>query len=63
MLVNGIEIYKFKADNKNIQVLTQFCLRSLSNKFEATDSREGSSKENMYEFSVDYNDTKRFKHS
>lgn len=63
MLVNGIEIYKFKADNENIHVLTQFCLRSLSNKFGATDSREVSSKENVYEFSVDYNDTKRFKHS
>ena len=46
MLVNGKEIFKFKAVN----LPTQFCLGSISNGFSATESREG----NMHDFSVDY---------
>ena len=32
MFVNGKEIYKFKASNKNVKFSTQFCLGSISNK-------------------------------
>ena len=38
--VNGKEIFKFKADNKNVNFPTQFCLVSISNKFYAFGSRE-----------------------
>ena len=40
--------------NKNINFLTQFCLRSISNGFSATESREVSLNRNIYDFSVDY---------
>ena len=50
--VNGKEI--FKADNKNINFPTQFCLGSISNGFSAAESREVSLYGNVYDFSVDY---------
>ena len=50
LFVNGKEIYKFKADNKIVNFRTQFCLGSLSNKFE---SEELSFKRNIFDFSVD----------
>ena len=50
LFVNGKEIYKFKADNKIVNFPTQFCLESLSNKFE---SEELSFKRNIFDFSVD----------
>ena len=53
LFVNGKEILKFKADNKNINFSTQFCLRSISNGFDAIESREVSLKGNVYDFSVD----------
>ena len=40
LFVNGKEIFKFKADNKNVSFLAQFCLGSMSNGFIATQSRE-----------------------
>ena len=40
LYVNGKEIRKFKADNKNVNFPTQFCLGSISNGFSATESRE-----------------------
>ena len=52
MLVNGKEIFKFKADNKNANFPTQFCLRSISNGFRATEYDWFLI---MYDFSVDYN--------
>ena len=55
LFVNGKEIFKFKADNKNVNFLTQFCLGSISNGFSATESREVSLNGNVYDFSVDYN--------
>ena len=55
LFVSGKEIFKFKADNKNVNFLTQFCLGSISNGFTATESREVSLNENVYDFSVDYN--------
>ena len=40
LLVNGKEIFKYKADNKNVNFPTQFCLGSISNGFSTTESRE-----------------------
>ena len=40
MFVNGKETFKFKADNKNVNFPTPFCLGGISNKFSATESRE-----------------------
>ena len=55
LFVNGKEIVKFKADNKNVNFPTQFCLGSRSNGFSATESREVSLNGNVYDVSVDYN--------
>ena len=55
MLVNRKEIFKFKADNKNINFPTQFYLGNTSNGFSATESREVSLNKNVYDFSVDHN--------
>ena len=41
---------KFKANNKNVNFSSQFCLRGICNKFEA---EEVSSKGNVYDYSVD----------
>ena len=49
--VNGKQIYSFKADNKNDDFPSQFCLRSLSKKFGAIDSREVSLEEDVRDFS------------
>ena len=37
-------------DNKNVNLPTQFCPRSVSNKFDTFDLREVSLKENAYGF-------------
>ena len=37
--VNRKEIYKFKANDKNVDFPTQFCLGSISSKFGGIDSR------------------------
>ena len=55
LFVNGKEIFKFKADNKNVNFPTQFCLGSICNKSSATKSKEISLNRNVYNFSVDYN--------
>ena len=55
LFVNGKEIFKIKANHGNVNFSTQFCLGSISNRFGATESREVSLKENVYDFSVDYN--------
>ena len=52
--VNGKEILKFKADNKNVNFPTQFCFGSISNGFSAHESREVSLNGDVYGFSVDY---------
>ena len=52
---NGKEIFKFEADNKNINFPIQFCLVSKSNRFGAAESRKVSLNGNMYNFSVDFN--------
>ena len=53
LFVNGKEIFKFKADNKNVNIPTHFCLGSISNEFSATEFREVTLKGNVYGFSVD----------
>ena len=53
--VNGIEIFNFKANDRNVNFLTQVYLGSVSNVFGATESREVSLKGNLYDFSFDYN--------
>ena len=55
MFVNRKEIIKFRADNKNVNLPTQFCLGSISNGFGATESTELSIRRNVYDFSVNYN--------
>ena len=55
LFVNGKEISKFKADSRNANFLTQFCLGSKSDGFSATESREVPLNGNLYDFSVDYN--------
>ena len=39
LFVNRKEIYKFKTDNRNVSFLTQFCLGSISEKFDANKSK------------------------
>ena len=38
LFANGKEIVKFKADNKNVNFLTQFCLGSISTRFSAIEN-------------------------
>ena len=44
MFVNGKEIFKFKADIKNVNLQTQFGLGIIPNRFGATESKEVSLK-------------------
>ena len=55
MLVDGKEIFKFKADYKNVNFPTKFCLWSISNGLSATECREVSLNGNVDDFSVNYN--------
>ena len=55
LLVNGKEIFKFGADNKNVNFPTQFCLGSICNRLSAIESIEVSLNGNVYNISVDYN--------
>ena len=52
LFVNGKEIFKFKTDNKKVNFPAQFCLGSISNGFRATESKEVSLNENVYDFCV-----------
>ena len=52
LFVNGQEVFKFKADNKNVNFPTQFFLESISNGFSFTESEEVSLNGNVYDFSV-----------
>ena len=45
----------FKADNKNVNFPTQFCLGRISKKIDAIECREVFLKGNVYEFAVDCN--------
>ena len=53
IFVEGKDTINFKAD-KNVNFPAQHCLGSLSNGFDATESREVSLKGNIYVFSVNY---------
>ena len=55
LFVNGKEIFKFRAGNKNVNFPTQYILGSISTGFSAGESREVSLNGNIYDFSVDYN--------
>ena len=55
LFVNGKEIFKFKADIKNVNIPTGFCLASISNGFIAIESTEVSLNGHVNEFSVDSN--------
>ena len=57
LFVNGIEIFKFKADKKNVNFPTRFCLGSISDEFSNTESREVSLERIVYKFSVHCNST------
>ena len=60
LFVNGKDIFKFKANNKNVSFPTEFCLSIISNRFSATESRVVSLKVNTCNFSADYNDVYEF---
>ena len=47
-------LYKVKAINKNVNILNQFYLASISNKFGYVEAKEVSLKRYLYDFSVDY---------
>ena len=55
LFLNEKEIFKFKADNKNVNFPTRFCLGSISYRFSATESREVSLHGNYEWFFADYN--------
>ena len=55
MFVNGKEIIRFNANNKNANFPTRFCLESISDGFSVTESGEVSLNENVHDFSVDFN--------
>ena len=55
-LVNEKEIFRFKVNNENINLPTWFCLGSIPDRrFDATEFRQVSLRENVYDFSVGYN--------
>ena len=53
--VNWKEIYKFKADNGNVNFPTKFCLGKILEKCNAIEHAEILFYKNVYEFSIDYN--------
>ena len=55
LFVNVQEIFKFKANNKNVNFLTKFCLGSIIKWFGTAESRKAFLVGNVYDFSVDYN--------
>ena len=57
MFVNVKEIYKCLSKVINLDFPTQFCLGSISNKFDSNDIKEVTFKGSIYDFSVDYNVT------
>ena len=52
LFVIGKKIYKFKGGNNNVNFPSEFCLESISNKFDYVDSEEVFLKGNVYDFSV-----------
>ena len=60
LFVNGKEIFKFNADDEKFNFSTQFYLQSIPNGYRATESREVSLNEDVYNFSVDCNFIDKF---
>ena len=60
LFVNGKEIFNFKAENKNVNFPTQFCLGSISNGLSAAESREASLNRKVCDFSVDYSSIDKY---
>ena len=60
LYVNGKEIFKFEADNKNVNSPTHFYLGHVTNEFSAPESREVSLNWNVFDFSVDYNSIDKY---
>ena len=54
IIENGKEIYKFKANNGNVNITSQFCLGSISNEFDSSDLKEVYFRGNVFDISVDY---------
>ena len=50
-----IKIFKFKADNKNVNFPTRFYLEGISDGFSGIESREVFLNGNVFDFTVDYN--------
>ena len=46
------EIFMFNANNENVNFPTQFCVKSISNEFSVTESREVSWSRNVYGFQL-----------
>ena len=65
LFVNGKEIFKLKADNKNVNFPTRFCSWTVSDGISATEHRVVSLNENVHDFPVDYNSIEKchIKHS
>ena len=55
LFVNGKEIFRFKAGNKNVNFPTQFSLGSISKGVSTTEFKEVSLNWNVFHFSVSYN--------
>ena len=53
LFLNGKEICKYKAKNKNVNFTTQLCLGGISEKICSIESRKVSFEKTMYDFSVD----------
>ena len=60
LFVNEKEIFKFKSDNKIVNLPTQFCLGSISNGFSASESTEVFLNGNVYCVLVDYNSIDKY---
>ena len=54
LFVNGKEIFKLKAVNKNASFPAQFYFGSIPNAFSVSESKEVSLNGNVYGFSADY---------
>ena len=50
---NGKDVFRFKAENKNVNFPSQFCLGSIPHGFSNTEFREISLNGYLYDFSVD----------
>ena len=65
LFVNTKKNLQVRANNKNVNFPSQFCLGRTSNKFDYVEAEEVSLKGNVYDFSVNYNaiDKSDIKHS